>query len=78
MEAIEVVVIRDGEQFIASDDVYLRYGVGQTADEAKKDYALSLLDYYKDLTEFDGRLSLQLQDDLGRLRMLKRIEWQTT
>ena len=78
MEAIEVVIIQDGEQFVASDDVYLRYGVGQTADEAKRDYVLSLLDYYKDLTEFDGRLSLQLQDDLDRLRASRRIEWQTT
>jgi hypothetical protein len=67
---IEVVIIPDGACLIATENTYLRYGVGRTAKEAKEDYARSLLDYYEDLVRFDGRLSAQLQEDLNTLHTL--------
>jgi len=65
---IEVIVIPNGDLLIATEKTFLRYGVGRTVKEAKDDYAASLLDYYEDLVEFDGRLSAQLQEDLDILR----------
>jgi len=63
-----VIVIPNGDLLIATEHIFLRYGVGRTVKEAKDDYAASLLDYYEDLIEFDGRLSAQLQEDLDTLR----------
>ena len=65
---VEVIVIPNGDLLIATEHIFLRYGVGRTVKEAKDDYAASLLDYYEDLMEFDGRLSAQLQEDLDTLR----------
>lgn len=48
-------------QYVVSDSVVHAYGVGETVDEALKDYRMMMLDMYENLSNNVDRLSPRLE-----------------
>ncbi|MFQ5758872.1 MAG: hypothetical protein ACE5IF_04275 [Candidatus Bathyarchaeia archaeon] len=67
---IVVTVDYEEDYYIVGDDRFLRYGIGSTVAEAKENYAHSLLEYYKDLSELEECLAPHLVRDLKDLRKI--------
>jgi hypothetical protein len=51
VQSLQVILEQDTDgSFLVSDDVFLVYGVGDTAAEALHDYYVSLMEYYEFLS----------------------------
>jgi len=70
VEGIPVRINFDGERFFVTEDQFNLYGVGETPDEARRDYWLAATDYYEDLKRNRGNLSHPLRQHLTSLRRI--------
>ena len=64
---IEVTIDEDDDHYLVADDLFLRFGVGDTIEEAKLDYSFALLDYFDELRKDPDRLCAHLAHDLELL-----------
>ena len=67
-KSIPVTVRLDGSVYLVVDHLFHRYGVGDSVDDAKTDWAYALLDYFDTLEEHEAHLAPHLARDLARLR----------
>jgi ribosomal protein S12 methylthiotransferase accessory factor YcaO len=65
---IPVVVKKDGDVFTVTDSEINMYGVGDTQEEARKDYESAVLEYFEILNENEHRLNGNLKAHLYYLR----------
>ncbi len=69
------VVRREEDRWIICDGVFDIYGVGKEPDEAVRDYEATLIRFYKDTVEWEGKLAPHLQIHRANLqKYLRRKE----